>query len=159
VDNLALANYHGGLRMLLDWVPPPESSLRPGRRYLLALYAREVVGSPPSGPVLVFPVRGDWDEHTTWSSMPTYAEEPIAEAHLSAGVGWKLLDVTDLVARGGRSPGVLVRFRDEDRAPGLGGNSCEFKFVSRDAIGPDADKGPRLLVVEPADGAGGAPSF
>jgi RNA polymerase sigma factor (sigma-70 family) len=158
VDNLALANYHGGLRMLLDWVPPPESSLRPGRRYLLALYAREVVGAP-GGPVLVFPVRDRWDEHTTWSHMPTYAEEPIAEAQLSGGVGWKLLDVTDLVKRGGRSHGVLIRFRDEDRQLAPDGHSCEFKFVSRDAIGPDDDKAPRLLVVDPPDTAGEAPSF
>jgi hypothetical protein len=148
VDNLGVGNYDGGVRALLAW---PELSPRevapPGRRFLLAVYAREARSRGPAGPVQVHEILEDWGERTSWATRPRAAEAPAATAEFEPGAGWKLFDVTPIVRARARTPGVLLRFRDEDRPAREG---CQYDIVSREGAGEWSERRPLLLLVDPA---------
>jgi hypothetical protein len=147
----------GGVRALLEWALPSEQDLaKPGRRFVLALFARQVP-TAAMGPVLVYPALEAWPEATNWRSQPAYADEPSAAIPLSPEVGWKFIDVTAVVRAQAGSPGeshgVLIRFGNEDHvAP----KASTFRFVSREAEGKWARLRPLFLVIDPVASAGPA---
>ena len=81
-----------------------------------------------------------------------YEAESRATCKFEPGDGWKLLDVTTLVrsrAKASRdSHGVVLRFLKEDVSGGLPEVFSDYKLVSREGIGPWADRRPLLLVVK-----------
>jgi hypothetical protein len=141
---------HGGVRALLDWAAPPEQDIKtPGRRFLLALYARRVTAHT-TGPVLIYSVLEAWPEGTSWRTQPVYADEPSATIRLEPKTGWKLLDLTDAVRAQAASPekfhGVMLRFGNEDH---VASKATTYEFASRDAEGDWMALRPMLLVVDP----------
>jgi hypothetical protein len=151
VDNIALGNQGGGARTLLRW---PELAAKDlggdGRRFFVALYAREATLEGPTR-VQIHEVLADWPERTSWARRPRVAEAPAATAEVAPGLGWKLFDVTPIVrapAKGKPGRGVLLRFADEDRPPQ---EVCNLAFVSREGAGEWAGRRPVLLIVEPGE--------
>jgi hypothetical protein len=141
---------HGGVRALLDWAAPSEQDIKtPGRRFLLALYARRVTPQP-TGSVLLYTVLEPWPEGTSWRSQPAYADEPSATIRWEPNKGWKLLDVTNVVRAQTASPekfhGVMLRFGNEDH---VASKTSTYEFASRDAEGEWLPLRPMLLVVDP----------
>ena len=154
VDNLGVANNDGGVRTLLAWDDPPSGEVEPpGRRFLLALYARQTDARGPGGPILAFDLEGDWAERTSWKSRPEAAPEPFASYPFAPGEGWKVFDVTPIVRERAKADrkgrGVMLRFLSEDRAaPKFSG----YQFVSREGHGEWKTRRPLLLVVDPPKG-------
>jgi hypothetical protein len=143
----------GGVRALLDWMAPSKPDIdAPGRRFLLALYARRVAAHA-TAPVLVYPVLEAWPEATRWKSQPAYADEPSASARLEPSTGWKLLDVTDAVRAQTASPekfhGLMLRFGNEDH---VSSKTSTYEFTSREAEGKWVPLRPMLLAVDPLPG-------
>jgi RNA polymerase sigma factor (sigma-70 family) len=152
VDNIGVANNHGGVRTLIDWSEiPPEIASAPDRKFLLALYSRDTNSSPPAGPIHAFAISEDWPEITSWKTQPAYDLDPAATYQFEPGPGWKLFDVTPTVrdqAKAGRKGhGVLLRFLSEDFAERRADWSG-YAFVSREGTGEWAKRRPVLLVVE-----------
>jgi hypothetical protein len=154
VDNIGVANNHGGVRTLIDW---PEIALdvapAPDRRFLLAIYARTTTSHPPAGPIHAFAIGEDWPELTSWKTQPAYHPEPAATYPFEPGPGWKVFDVTPIVrdrARAGRKGhGVLIRFLSENFSEGGAvADWSGYQFVSREGTGEWASRRPVLLVVE-----------
>jgi hypothetical protein len=147
VDNIAVANNDGGVRTLLAW--PAIDPKHAEHRFMLALYARQVVQKGQPGPTAAYEVLDDWDEQTAWKSQPKTADQPAAQFPFENSKGWRLFDVTDLAAAQLRaqkpSHGVLLRFKEEDRTSD---NWSGYAFVSREGDGEWADKRPLLLVVQ-----------
>ena len=152
VDNIGVANNHGGVRTLIDWPEiPPDLASAPDRRFLLALYSRETQSRPPAGPIHAFAIGEAWPEITSWKTQPAYDLDPAATYQFEPGTGWKLFDVTPIVraeARAGKKGhGVLLRFLSEDFAE-QGADWSGYQFVSREGTGQWAGRHPVLLVVE-----------
>jgi RNA polymerase sigma factor (sigma-70 family) len=152
VDNIGVANNHGGVRTLIDWPEiPPDLASAPDRNFLLALYSRDTQSRPPAGPIHAFAIREAWPEITSWKSQPAYELDPAATYQFEPGTGWKLFDVTPVVrdqAKAGRKGhGVLLRFLSEDFAE-RGADWSGYQFVSREGTGEWARRHPVLLVVE-----------
>jgi RNA polymerase sigma-70 factor (ECF subfamily) len=152
VDNFALQNAGGGVRVMIDWPPlPAEEASAPDRRFFVALYSKETTSNPPAGRIHAFEILHDWPEMITWSRQPQYDPEPFAAYKFEPGDGWKLFDVTPLVhdqAKARRKGhGVLLRFLSEDFN---GSNLSSYKLVSREGTGEWASRRPLLLVVKDA---------
>jgi RNA polymerase sigma-70 factor (ECF subfamily) len=152
VDNFAVYNYGGGVRALLEWPEIPlEEAAAPGRRFLVALYARRTTSHPPTGQIHAFEILDKWPELNAWSIQPRYDPEPSATYKFEPGEGWKLFDVTHLV-RSQVKPrrechGILLRFLSEDfKREDVDGSG--YHFVSREGAGEWAARRPVLLVVE-----------
>jgi len=152
VDNLGIENHDGGVRSLVDWPQiPAEEAGPPGRRFLLAFYARKATSRAKAGPILAFEVEGEWPERTSWKTMPGYATEPSATFRFEPGEGWKVFDVTPIVrgrwkeGRAGR--GIILRFLGEDSKGGGGWSG--YQMVSREAVAEWASRRPQLLMVDP----------
>jgi hypothetical protein len=139
----------GGVRALLDWTAPSDEDIEsPGRRFLLALYARRVPAQA-TGQVLIYPILEAWPENTSWRNQPGYADEPASTVRLDPKRGWKLFDVTDAVRSQTASPdkfhGVMLRFGNEDH---VSSKSSTYEFASREAEGEWTSVRPLLLVVD-----------
>jgi RNA polymerase sigma factor (sigma-70 family) len=152
VDNIAVANNHGGVRTLIDWSEiPSDLASAPDRRFLIALYSRDTQSHPPAGPIHAFAINQNWPEITSWKTQPGYDPDPAATYQLEPGTGWKLFDVTPIVrdeAKGGKKGhGVLIRFLSEDFSE-RGTAPSSYNFVSREGTGQWAIRHPVLLVVE-----------
>jgi RNA polymerase sigma-70 factor (ECF subfamily) len=149
VDNLGLQN--GGARVLVDWPAiPADEAAAPDRRFLIALYAREITSHPPAGPIYAFELLEGWRERTAWKTQPKHSVEPAATYKFEPDTGWKLFDVTSLARaqiKGGRtSHGVMLRFLSEDA---MGDASLSgYGFVSREGADKWANRHPLLLVVK-----------
>jgi RNA polymerase sigma factor (sigma-70 family) len=148
VDNMAIQNSGGGVRVLLDWPPiPGDDADSNDRRYLIALYSKKTHSNPPAGRIHAFELLEGWREMTSWSTQPRYDPEPVASFRFEPSDGWKLFDITPLVRdqtkAGRQSHGILLRFLSED-APGnaLSG----YDVVSREGGGQWANRHPVLLV-------------
>ena len=149
LDNLAVSNNEGGVRLLAQWADVKEPPAGP-HKYLLALYARDDLvpdGAPPrpaAAQVFAYGIRDPWEEITSWKTQPAVAENLAAKSSLPAGLGWKLVDVTALVeAKGGTPHGVMLR-------PEAGGEHFSIGFVSREGEGQWKLRRPVLLVVTSA---------
>ncbi len=157
VDNFAMGNNGGGVRMLIGWTPLPEDDVTsPENRFVLALYSRKTTSHPPAGKILGFELLDDWHEMNSWNRQPRYNPEPFANYAFEPGDGWKLFDVTPMVreqARDGRkNHGILLRFLSEDvRGPDWSG----YEIVSREGAGEWAGRRPVLLVVRDAKAKAG----
>ncbi len=150
VDNLAMANNHGGVRVLIDWPEIPiNEALIPGRLFQIAIYTRKTTWRPPTGSMYVFEVLEDWPEMARWSQMPRYHPDPAMNYPFNSRVGWKLFDITQLVrdqaSRKRGSHGVLLRFLSEDFK---GTDWSGYEFVSREGAGEWANRRPVLLVMD-----------
>lgn len=157
VDNLALGNYGGGIRMLIRWPDiPADEAQAPGNCFVLALYSRKNNSHPPAGKILAFEILYDWDELNSWKIQPRYNPEPFASTAFEPGEGWKLFDLTPMVRdqakKGRRNHGILLRFLSEDaRQPEV----SEYYFVSREGAGEWTGRRPVLLVVKDAKAKAG----
>jgi RNA polymerase sigma factor (sigma-70 family) len=152
VDNLALLNYDGGGRVLIDWPNvAPEDAAAPDRRFLIAIYSRKTTSHAPAGPVHAFELIEGWNEFSSWSAKPNHDPEPAATYKFEPGDGWKLFDITKLVrdqAKAGRANhGILLRFLSEDFSIQKE-NWSGYEFVSREGTGVWASRRPVLLVVK-----------
>jgi len=153
VDNFALANNDGGVRVLIDWpeIPRDEASAA-DRRFLVALYSRETTSHLPAGPVHAFEILNKWPEMNSWNIKPKYDPEPAATYKFEPGGGWKLFDITSLVraqAKAGREGhGILLRFLSEDFSGGPDPTWSGYAFVSREGAGEWSNRRPVLLVVK-----------
>jgi RNA polymerase sigma factor (sigma-70 family) len=152
VDNIGVANNHGGVRTLVDWSEiPPDLASALDRRFLIALYSRETQSRPPAGPIHAFAINEDWPEITSWKTQPGYDPDPASSCQFEPGTGWKLFDVTPIVRNqskaGKKGHGVLLRFLSEDFSE-RGVDWSGYKFVSREGTGQWATRHPVLLVVE-----------
>ncbi|MFI5458790.1 MAG: sigma-70 family RNA polymerase sigma factor [Isosphaerales bacterium] len=153
VDNFALANNDGGVRVLIDWpeIPPDEASAA-DRRFLVALYSRETTSHLPAGPIHAFEILNKWPELNSWNMKPTYDPEPAATYKFEPGEGWKLFDITSLVraqAKAGREGhGILLRFLSEDFSGGPNPTWSGYGFVSREGADEWSNRRPMLLVVK-----------
>jgi RNA polymerase sigma factor (sigma-70 family) len=152
VDNIGVANNHGGVRTLIDWPEiKPDLASAPDRKFLLALYSRTTTSHSPAGPIHAFAIIETWPELTSWKTQPAYHLEPAATYQFEPGEGWKLFDVTPIVrdqAGAGRNThGVLLRFLSEDFSE-RGVDWSGYQFVSREGTGEWARRRPVLLVVK-----------
>ncbi len=152
VDNIGVANNHGGVRTMIDWSEiPPDLASAPDRRFLIALYSRETQSRPPAGPIHAFAISEDWPEITSWKTQPAYDPDPATTCQFEPGTGWKLFDVTPIVRNqskaGKKGHGVLLRFLSEDFSE-RGTDWSGYTFVSREGTGQWAIRHPVLLVVE-----------
>lgn len=149
VDNIAVANNHGGVRTLMAWPKPSaEEIATPKRRFFLALYCRKTTSHGTPGPIGVYEVLDDWNERTAWEKQPRLDDLPATTACLTAGEGWKLFDVTPLVRKHAADDnlhGAVLRFDAEDLDTDWSG----YAFASREATGKDIEHRPLLLLVEP----------
>ncbi len=152
VDNFALGNNGGGVRMLIDWADiPADEASSPENRLLLALYSRKTTSHPPTSRIHGFELLDDWRELNSWSQQPSYNPEPFATYAFEPGDGWKLFDITPMVRdqskEGRASHGILLRFLSEDtRGPNWSG----YEVVSREGAGEWAGRRPLLLIVKDA---------
>lgn len=153
VDNIAVANYKGGVRSLFCWEDVPESMIAQSKnRFMLAIYARgnNGPGRSKSAEINVFEIQEEWPERSPSNKQPKYSDMASVHATFTNDSGWKLLDVTDLVreqASDNRSNfGVVLRFPDERIADS---DSFQLAFASREASGEWEDFRPALLVVAP----------
>jgi len=155
VDNIAVANNDGGVRLYLDW-PPVEPRLtdHSDRRFVLALHSRRTTYFDPVGPIEAYAVTSSWHELTSWNTQPETAATPLARYPFARGEGWKYFDVTPYVRERSRSEeprhGILLRFAQEDRKaspPQWSG----YQFVSREG---DDTLRPLLVVVDKKGGKG-----
>jgi RNA polymerase sigma factor (sigma-70 family) len=152
VDNLALLNYDGGGRVLLDWPSiAPEDAAATDRRFLVAIYSRKTTSHAPAGPIHAFELVEGWNEFSSWRAQPSHDPEPAATYKFEPGDGWKLFDITKLVrdqAKAGRTDhGILLRFLNED-FPIQKENWSGYEFVSREGTGVWASRRPVLLFVK-----------
>jgi hypothetical protein len=151
VDNIGVENHDGGVRTLLAWPKLLANDVaQPGRRFVIALYARKTMLRSNPGPVGVYEVLDDWTEATSWQGQPRIAEQPATQSEMMPGVGWKFFDVTPVVRKQDTSQndrGIMLRFEDES-VTGNGGWSS-YQLVSREAIGEWTARRPALLVIEP----------
>jgi hypothetical protein len=148
IDNLAVQDSGGGVRTLLQWPAVPTDDLAtPGRKALLALYARKVSAGTHPSDIEVYDLRADWPEKTSWTTQPPAAPSAASKTSFAAGEGWKIFDVTRLVRDrdGAAGHGVLLRFANEPQENDL----SSYHFVSREGLGEWADRHPVLLIVEP----------
>jgi RNA polymerase sigma-70 factor (ECF subfamily) len=150
IDQVTIQNGGGGVRALVTWPAiVPDEAAATDRRFVLALYSRKTMMSPPTGAVMAFELLEGWREMTWWSTQPRYNPEPVASYPFEGGEGWKLFDVTPLVraqAKAGRAGnGVLLRFLAEDAQ---GNRLSGYEMVSREAEKEWVSKRPRLLVVK-----------
>ena len=147
VDNIAVANNDGGVRTLLAWAPVGNNTA--DRKFLLALYARESVSKGEAGAIGAYEVLDEWDEQTPWVKQPKTAEQPLAEYPFDNAKGWRVFDVTKLVAAQSRGPqpprGVMLRFLAEDKTAETWSG---YAFVSREGAGEWETRHPLLLVVQ-----------
>ena len=152
VDNVAVANNEGGVRALIAWPQPKAESETSKRRYLLVMYSRETRLKDNPGQLKMYPILEDWKEMVSWKEAPPVAAEPALTFDLVSGKGWKVFDVTSLVAQPGSSKytanGVMLRFSKEDRKAD-DKNWSGYQFVSREGIGEWESRRPVLLVVDP----------
>ena len=151
VDNIATGNNDGGVRTLIAWPSiPPELALQKDRRFLVALFSRETVSTPPQGRLQVHELLAEWPEATSWKTQPAFTEKPAASEEFAPGPGWKLFDVTQIVrgqAEAKRpSFGALLRFDQENRNGN--GEWSGYAFVSREGENPWSDSHPVLLILE-----------
>ena len=150
VDNLAIQNGGGGVRVLVDWPAiSPDEAGSTDRRFLIAIYSRKTTLNPPTGPVLAFELLEGWSERTSWSNQPRYDPEPAASYKLEPGDGWKLFDITSLVRAqknaGRNNHGMMLRFLSEDV---MGNALSGYEFVSREGANEWASRHPVLLVIK-----------
>ncbi len=148
VDNFTVYNYGGGVRALLEWPEIlPEETAVPGRRFLVALYARRTISHPPTGQIRAFEILDDWTEMNNWRIQPRYDPEPFATYKFEPSEGWKLFDVTNLVRSQMKPPrerhGILLRFLSEDFKSEADGSG--YDLVSREGVGEWARRRPVLL--------------
>ncbi len=152
VDNFAMGNNGGGVRMLIDWTRIPDDDVTsPENRLVLALYSRKTTSHPPVGKILGFELIDDWHEMNSWNRQPRYNPEPFAHYTFEPGEGWKLFDLTPLVREQAREQrkghGILLRFLSEDvRGPNWSG----YQVVSREGAGEWTGRRPVMLVVKDA---------
>jgi hypothetical protein len=150
VDNLALQNTGGGVRLLLAWPTlAPQDTAPPARRYYLALHARKAIAPGPAEPVEIFEVTADWPERTSWKTQPPTAPKPSTTATLGPGEGWKLIEITPLLRAPAQPPahGLLLKFAHEDHPDP---EMASLQFASREAQGEWSPRRPVLLIVDPA---------
>jgi RNA polymerase sigma factor (sigma-70 family) len=150
VDNFALQNVGGGVRVLIDWPALlADEVAAPDRRFVLALYSKKTTSNPPAGRIHAFEVLHDWPEIISWSRRPQYDPEPFATYAFEPGDGWKLFDVTalmrDQAKERRKGHGILLRFLSEDSNDS---NSSGYDLVSREGAGEWAGRRPVLLVVK-----------
>jgi hypothetical protein len=161
IDNIGIANNHGGVRLLLEWEQPaPEEVARPNLQFLLALFAREMQGSGTPAPVDAHEVLEAWSEIISWGEQPRFAEHPATTFKIPVGMGWKILDMSPLIREQAkadrRSHGVVLRFAQEDRDT-QAADLCGYGFVSREGIGEHENRRPVFLVVDPDQLPSGQP--
>jgi len=152
VDNIGMGNNDGGNRTLIAWPTiPANEGTEPDNRFLIAMYSRESISSPPAGPIDAFEIENDWPERTSWSNRPSYNPEPVATYKFEPGTGWKLFDITPLVRANAKvnrpSHGVMFRFVSEELSSP---KHSDYKFVSREATGKWESRRPVLLIVKGA---------
>jgi RNA polymerase sigma factor (sigma-70 family) len=152
VDNIGVEGHDGGVRTYIKWADvPPQEADAPGRRFLLAIYARKTVDDGRPGPILGLEVTEKWPEIISWKTQPETRAEPAVSFPFEPGKGWKLFDVTPLVAArakaGKPGHGIVLRFQKEDSGRG---EWSGYQLVSREASNGLEDRRPRLLIVDPA---------
>jgi hypothetical protein len=150
VDNIGIGNNDGGTRMLVDWPAVPlDEATSPDLRFVIAVYSRETVSSPPAGPIHAFEITEAWQERVSWNDRPSYDPEPVATYQFKPGNGWKLFDITPLVrakAKAGHvGYGVMFRFLSEELPVP---KHSDYKCVSREAIADWQNRRPVLLVLK-----------
>jgi hypothetical protein len=122
----------------------------------MALYSRNTLSHAPPSRLALHHILEEWDETTSWKTMPRFAAEADGTFAFAPGTGWKLFDVS-CVARAMSKPapgapsvhGLLLRFTDESRG-GKDENWTEYQFVSREGSGQWRAYRPVLMVVDPA---------
>ena len=101
----------------------------------------------------VHEIEEPWPEAIGWTQQPKFRLQPAIETPLSAGTGWKAVNVTDFIRRRSEatpeSYGIVLRFKDEERQTKLNDWSS-YHFTSREGIGQWEKCRPVLLVVDPA---------
>lgn len=149
VDNIAVANNGGGVRILLDWPEIDPALLSDdGVRILLAMYSRKTTLAEPAGTIGIHEITEPWDELTSWDTQPSASASPLSSASFEPGDGWKFFDVTDIVRR--KAPesgahGIMLHFEKEDRASG---DWSGYAFVSREGHALWKGSRPALLVLK-----------
>ncbi|NLE62126.1 MAG: DNRLRE domain-containing protein, partial [Planctomycetes bacterium] len=171
VDNLAVGNYDGGIRMLMAWPQPAAQDVsqptgkdlsQPGLRFLLALYCRrpQVSAAPQPFHLQMHEILENWKETTSWEKQPRFAAEPVASLEIPPGGGWKMLEVTKLVQAQAEAQrpsfGIVLRFAEENRRHDRD-DRLDYGFVSREGIGEWENRRPVLLVVDPTKPPGTRP--
>jgi RNA polymerase sigma factor (sigma-70 family) len=150
VDNIGIGN--SGCRTLIQWPRIPDDEANASdRRFLIAIYARQTISKPPTGPIGACEILDEWTEQSSWNARPEYDPKPFATCTFEPGEGWKLFDVTALVRAQAKADrdrhGVMLRFLQEDIPP----MRCStYFFVSREGAGEWAGRRPVLLVVKDA---------
>lgn len=142
VDNLAVANNDGGVRVLLDW-EIPDDLIKSNCKYIVALYSRKTDyrfenDNDAKGAILASEIEANWPEMTSWKTQPAIAREPFARFDMTKDEGWKLFDVTPVVrARAEqkhKGSGIELHFAKEN----LSGNLktwSGYSFISREGYG------------------------
>lgn len=160
VDNIAIANNDGGVRLLAAWNELPEPAKDADTCFMLAFYSRdtrthrpksEAATKPEPLEIEAYAIREPWNEATSWNQLPKAAETPSASYDFTAGNGWKVFDITPLVSEQAKDPnavqGVMLRFTKEDRS-GQKNDWSGYAFVSREGAGEWEPRRPMLLVVQ-----------
>lgn len=147
VDNIAVANNDGGVRLLIQ-LPGILQKYKADKdcRFLLALYSRKTTVNPKPGSLGAYAVLSKWNESTSWQTAPKVSPKPAETYTFVPGDGWKIFDVSPIV-RGKKNFGLMLRFDKENLNSS---NWSGYAFPSREAASQWKDKRPVLLVVTPA---------
>jgi len=151
VDNIAVANNEGGVRVLIDWSEIPADLLeRESVRFNLALYSRKTTYLEPTGEIEAYAIESSWGELTSWKKQPETSVEPVTRYPFIHGDGWKLFDITSLVRQrvvgNDAGHGVMIRFAIEDRIA-TPADWSGYQFVSREGENEWHQCRPVLLAV------------
>ncbi|MEN6625428.1 MAG: permease prefix domain 1-containing protein [Candidatus Sumerlaeia bacterium] len=164
VDNICIANNDGGVRTLLSWPDVPLEELKPGYKYLLAMYSRKTTyrftnDADTKGAIAATEINANWTEDVSWKTQPPTAKQPVAKFDMTPGEGWKVFDVTPIVLAHMQSKtpvrGIMLHFINENLSGDLK-NWSGYEFVSREGEGVIAENmelnrskhHPMLLVVK-----------
>jgi hypothetical protein len=150
VDNIAVANNDGGVRTLLAWKPlDPHATEGDECRAYLAIYSRKTTVAKKASDIVVAPLGQQWPELTSWKSQPKLDEAvEVVTAKFEPGEGWKLFDITPLLAKSKANEfGVMLKFKDEDMS-GSKQDWSGYEFVSREGLGEGEKRHPQVIVVE-----------
>ena len=145
VDNIAVANNHGGVRTMLKW--KGESAETIGEhRVIVALYARKVTALGVPSQVVIQPISQAWPELISWKKKPAM-DDAKCSIDFNDKMGWKLFDITELCKNNSQSleHGIVIRFEQETAN---GREWSGYEFASREAIGEWKGKRPRVLIVK-----------
>ena len=148
IDHIAIANCHGGARLLVDWPDiAPKDAANPDYSFILALYSKQTDYLPPASQIGAYEILGDWSELVSCATEPVSSENALSKYDMEDGNDWKFFDVTEMIrdqqSSAREKHGVIVHFDKEDLKAKW---SC-YRFVSKEASKSWLPRYPKLLIV------------